>query len=110
MSIGYANICSSVQDYRQKFSVFNSSIGSGRTNESNEFYKEGSLKHLKTRGSEEADVIRRTLLRSCSPEVDVIKGYEDHQKLEEWKLQRLFKCFKSHLSLQKYGSLMQRLI
>jgi len=107
MSIGYANICTSVQDYRQKFSVFNSSIGSGRTNESYEFYKEGSLK---TRGSEEADVIIRTLLRSCSPEADVIKGYEDHQKLEEWKLQRLFKCFKSHLSLQKYGSLMQRLI
>ena len=39
MSIGYANIYSSVQDHRQKFSVFNSSIGSGRTNESNESYK-----------------------------------------------------------------------
>ena len=39
MSIGYAHICSSVQDHRQKFSVFNSSIGSGRTNESNGFYK-----------------------------------------------------------------------
>jgi len=28
VSIGYANICSSVQDHRQKFSVFNLSIGS----------------------------------------------------------------------------------
>jgi len=53
MSIGYANICSSVQDHRQKFSVFNSSISSGRTNENNEFYKEGSLKRLKKRGSED---------------------------------------------------------
>jgi len=53
MSIGYANICSSVQDHRKKFSVFNSSIGSGRTNESNGFYKEGSLKRLKKRGSED---------------------------------------------------------
>jgi len=53
MSIEYANICSSVQDHRQKFSVINSSIGSGRTNESNGFYKEGSLKHLKKRSSED---------------------------------------------------------
>jgi len=44
MSIRYANISSSVGDHRQKFSVFNSSIGSGRTNESNGLYKEGSLK------------------------------------------------------------------
>jgi len=39
MSIVYANIYSSVQDHKQKFSVFNSSIGSGRTNESIEIYK-----------------------------------------------------------------------
>ena len=36
MSIGYANICSSVQDHRQKFK---SNIGSGGTNESNGIYK-----------------------------------------------------------------------
>jgi len=39
MSIEYAYIFSSVEDHTQKFSVFNSSIGSGRTNESNGFYK-----------------------------------------------------------------------
>ena len=32
MSIEYANICSSVQDHRQKFKL---NIGSGGTNESN---------------------------------------------------------------------------
>jgi len=35
LSIGNDNICSSVQDHRQYFSVSFSSIGSGRTNESN---------------------------------------------------------------------------
>ena len=39
LSVGYANICSSVQDHRQKFNVFISSICSGRTNESNGSYK-----------------------------------------------------------------------
>jgi len=39
--------------------------------------------------SSDADVIRSTLLRSCSPEVDVIRGSEDHQKLEDLKLQSL---------------------
>jgi len=33
---------------------------------------------LKTSGYEEADVIR-----SSSPEADVIRGSEDHQKLED---------------------------
>jgi hypothetical protein len=43
MSIGYVNICSSVQDHIQKkLSVFISSIGSGRTNESNGIYKKGA--------------------------------------------------------------------
>jgi hypothetical protein len=59
-------------------------------------------KHLKTRGSEdkrfrrspEADVIRSTLIRSCLPETDVIRGSEDHQKLEDWKLQNFVKnCY-----------------
>jgi len=55
VSIGYANICSSVQDHRQKFSVFKY-IGSGRTNESNGIYiLEACVvrKHLKKRGFED---------------------------------------------------------
>jgi hypothetical protein len=59
-----------VHDHRQIFNVFNSSIGSEKTNESNGNYKKEACvarKHLKkevlkTRGSEEADVIRNTLL------------------------------------------------
>jgi len=39
LSIGYANICSSVQDQRQKCSVHFLSIGSERTNECNEIIK-----------------------------------------------------------------------
>jgi len=68
MSIEYANICSSMQDHRKKFSVFNSSIGSADMS----FWR-----------SSEADVIRSTLVRSCSPEADVIRGFEGHQKLED---------------------------
>jgi len=29
------------------------------------------------------------LIRSCSPEADVIRGSEDHQKLKDWKFQSL---------------------
>jgi len=43
MSIGYANICSSVQDHRQKVKCLYSSIGFGRTNESNEILQNKSL-------------------------------------------------------------------
>ena len=56
MSIGYANSWLSVQDHNQKFK---SSIGSGRTNESNGNYKK------------EACVARKRLKR---------RGLEDHQK------------------------------
>jgi len=60
-----------------------------RTNESNGIYKTEACvarKHsdqskvLKTRGSE-ADVIRSTLIRSWTSEVEVIRGSE----AEEWK-------------------------
>jgi hypothetical protein len=50
LSVGYANICSSVQDHRQKFSVFNSSIGSEEQMRAMESTKR---KHLKKRGSED---------------------------------------------------------
>jgi len=57
------------------------------------------LKRLKKRGSEEkwfwstseADVIRSTSSETRSPEADFTRSSEDHQKLKELKLQRLFK-------------------
>jgi len=63
-SIGYANICSSEQDHRQKFSVsLKHRFGKNKWEQWNQ--QEGSLKHLKKRGYEEkcswsADVIRST--------------------------------------------------
>ena len=47
-------------------------------------------KHMKKRGFEdkrfwrspEANVIRSTLIKSCSLEADVIRGSEDHHKLK----------------------------
>ena len=92
MSIEYANICSSAQDHRQKFSVFKC-IGS------EEQVKEIKRKLLcckeafwrkdvlKTRGSE-ADVIRSTLIRTCTSEAEVIRGSEGSEA-EDWKLQSL---------------------
>ena len=41
---------------------------------------------LKTRGSE---YHKLTSSEALSLEADVIRGYEQHQKLENWKLQRL---------------------
>jgi len=46
-------------------------------------------KHLKKSGFEDH---QKHLLRSCSPEADVIRGSEDHQELKDWKLQICVKC------------------
>jgi uncharacterized protein YlxP (DUF503 family) len=51
LSIGYANICSSVQDQKQKFSVFNSSIGSEEQMRAMQTTKRKLV--LQERGSEE---------------------------------------------------------
>jgi len=84
LSIVYANICLSVQDHRQKFSVFNFKHRFWRTNKRQWNQQVGSLcckkEVLKTSGSEEADVTR-----SSSPKADVIRGSEDHQKLKDWR-------------------------
>ena len=87
MSIGYANIYSSVQNHRQNFSMSYLSIGSGRTNESNGINKKEAWSsedkklwrqevHKKLTSSE-------TLSSSeaSSPEADVIRSSEEHQKL-----------------------------
>jgi len=79
LSIGYANICSSAQDHRKKFSVFKY-IGSGRTNESNDIYKMEACvarKRLKKKGSEDKRFW-------TSSETDIIKSTSSeivHQKL-----------------------------
>ena len=103
MSIGYVNICSSVHDHRQKFSVFNSSIGSGRTNESNGIYKKEAWvarKRLKKRGSEnkrfwrssEVDIIRSTLHISSSPEAGGLEASKFVQMLlSRLSLQKKYK-------------------
>jgi hypothetical protein len=49
----FVQVCRTID---KNLSVFNSSIGSGRTNESNEIYKKEACvarKHLKKRGSED---------------------------------------------------------
>jgi len=81
MLIGYANIYSSVQDYRQKkLYVFDSSIGSGRTNESNGIYKkEACVARMKT---ESEDKERLETIRSCLPEVDVIRESKEPSEAE----------------------------
>jgi len=57
LSIGYANICSSVHDHRQQ--ILRSLIGSGRTKESKEINKKEAQKHLK-RTAPEVKVLLKT--------------------------------------------------
>jgi len=96
LSIEYANICSSVQDHRQKFEII-SRFWKNKREQRNQ--QKGSLKHLKrtapevkvllkTKCSWSGDVIRSKFIRSWrSPEVVV------HQKMQDLKLQRLFNGF-----------------
>jgi len=71
LSIGYANICLSVQDHRQKFWYL---IRFWRNKREQWNQQEGSLKHLKKRGSEDkcswSDdvIIRSKFIRSTSSE------------------------------------------
>jgi len=87
-----------MQDHRQKISVFNSSIGSEEQMRALEFTKRKLEAYEEKRfyRSSEADVIRSTLIRSCSLETDIIKGSEDHPKLEDWKLHNYVKCCFNH--------------
>jgi len=87
----FVQVCRTID---KNFSVFNSSIGYEDQMKSIGIYKKEAWRHLKKRGFKdksfwrsEAEVIRSILIRSCSPEADVIRGSEDHQKLEDWKLQ-----------------------
>jgi len=94
LSIGYANICSSVQDHRQNFQCLNYSIGFERTNKSNGINKKEAwsiwIKEVLKASGPEADVIRSTLLRSWSPEADVIRSIWRSSKVETLKI---FKCY-----------------
>jgi len=113
MSIGYANICSSVQDHRKKFSVpLKHRFWKIKWEQWNQ--QEGSLKGLKKRGSEDkwswsADVIKNT-----SIEAHITRSIFHHmfwrsseaERIEASR--RLFKGFKSRLSLQKTRRMKQR--
>ena len=78
-----------VQVCRTIVKNYNSSIGSERTNESNEIYeKEAYVARFKT---ESEDKYRLRTIRSCLPELDVIRESEEPQKLEFIMLeQRVF--------------------
>jgi len=53
---------------------------------------------------------QKHLFRSSSPEADVIRGYKDHQKLEDWRTSNVVQMMiESHLSLQKIGRIKQQL-
>jgi len=96
LSIGYANICSSVQDHRQQFEIIIRFL-KNKIEQRNQ--QKGSLKRLKrispevkvllkTKCSWSDDVIRSKFIRSWrSPEAVV------HQKMQDLKLQRLFNGF-----------------
>jgi len=57
MSIGYANICLGMQDHRQKFRIFYSSIGSEEQMRALEFTKR------KLEASEEKRLCRQEVLK-----------------------------------------------
>jgi len=96
LSIGDANICSSVQDHRQKFEIV---IRFWKNKREQMNQQEGSLKRLKrtapkvkvllkTKYSWSDDVIRSKFIRWWrSPEAVV------HQKMQDLKLQRFFNVF-----------------
>jgi len=83
LSIGYANICSSVQDHRQKFEII---IRFWKNKREQRNRQKRSLKYLKRTAPEvkvllktkcywSDDVIKSKFIRSISSEA------EDHQKL-----------------------------
>ena len=95
MSIGYANICSIVQDHKQKFSVYlKYRFWKNKWEQWKQQSKE-SLKHLK-----------KVLLKSSAPEVmtsseasssEAPHQKQDHQKLKiirRWKNQSFKGCSK----------------
>ena len=112
MSIGYANICSSVQDHRQKFEII-IRLWKNKREQRNQW--KASLKRLKRTAPEvkvllkwwrhQKQVHQKHLIRSWrSPEAVV------HQKMQDLKLQRLFHGFNIIKALQKTEKMKQRLI
>ena len=70
---------------------------------------------LQERGSEDKRFWRswrhqKHLFRSSSPEADVIRGFEDQQRLEDWRTSNVVQMkIKSRLSLQNIGRIKQGL-
>jgi len=101
LSIGYANIWSSIQNHRQKFEII---IRFWKNKKEQRYQQKGSLKRLKRTALEvksapedkvllkwwchQKQVHQKRLIRSWgSPEAVV------HQKMQDLKLQRLFNGF-----------------
>jgi len=68
LSIGYANICSSVQDHRQKFEIF---IRFWKNKREQRNQQKGSLKRLKRTAPE----VKMLLKTKCSWNDDVIRSW-----------------------------------
>jgi hypothetical protein len=105
----FVQVCRTID---KNSSVFISSIGSGRTNESNGIYKKRAYvarESLKKIASED--------IRSSSPEAVYQKLSSEavYQKLtsseaEDWKLQLVKCCYSECYDCRRNGSLKQRLI
>ena len=120
MSIGYANICSSVQDHRQKFKCLYIKIRFWKNKWEQWNLQKGSLCYKIE--FEEDNIWRhlKQLIRSSSSEAVYQKltssEVEDHQKLKiirSWRREALefVNCCYSHAyDCRRNGSLEQRLI
>jgi len=96
LSIGYDNICSSVQDHRQKFSVFKFKYGFWRTNESNGINKKEAWSIWRKEILKKRSFVDKRSRRSWRHQ-----KYSHHQKLitRSWKneeFQVLFKWWFNH--------------
>ena len=102
MSIGYGNICSSVHDHRQKFSMSYLRIVSGRINESNGINRR-KLEVLKSRSSKDKRSRRSRRHQKHSPHQKLVHqkltSLEVLKKIRSWKIkafQMLFKWWFNH--------------
>ena len=89
MLIGYANICSSIQNHKQSFLIYYKVLKEQKR------AKEST--RLKLKASEEKcswsdDVIRSKFIRSISSEARLLEA-EVHKKIRDLKLQRLINGF-----------------
>jgi len=78
LSIGYANICSSVHDHRQKFDIF---IRFWKNKREQKNQEKGSLKHLK-KSAHEVQSASEVMTSSEASSSEAPHQKQDHQKLK----------------------------